>query len=80
MEERLFKKPTNTVDQPPKCKVMDDELTTTSIIFPFAPAKLDPLTVYTSCATKVVKKNIDTPMGPRSAKTPVAGKMIIPSG
>ena len=59
---------------------MDDELTTTSIIMlPFAPAKPDPPTVYTSWATTVVKKNIDTPMGPRSAKTPVAGKMIIPS-
>ena len=59
---------------------MDDEPTTTSIIIlPFAPAKPEPPSVYTSCDTTVVKKNIDTPMGPRPAKTPVAGKMIIPS-
>ena len=60
---------------------MDDELTTTSIIMlPFAPAKPEPPNVYTSCATTVVTKNIDTPMGPRSVKTPVAGKRIMPSG
>ena len=38
-----------------------------------------PLSIY-KLVPKVVVKNIDTPMGPRSAKTPVAGKMIIPSG
>jgi hypothetical protein len=56
---------------------MDDELTI--IILPFAPAKPDPPAVCTSCATSVVKKNVNTPMGPRSVKTPVAGKMVVPS-
>lgn len=55
-------------------------LTTTSIIMlPFAPAKPEPPKVYTSCATTADTKNIETPMGPRSANTPVAGKMIMPS-
>ena len=53
--------------------------TTSIIILPFAPANPLPPSVKTSWAITVERKNIDTPIPPRSANTPVAGKMIMPS-
>lgn len=53
--------------------------TTSIIILPFAPANPLPPSVKTSWAITVERKNIDTPIPPRFANTPVAGKMIMPS-
>ena len=59
------------------------EHTTTSIIMlPFPPLKLLPPSVYTSCDTTAVMKNMDTPADvmPREMNGSAVGNTRIPSG
>ena len=48
-------------------------------MLPFAHANPLPPRVYTIWDTMQEAKNIETPIGPKPEKTPVEGKMIIPS-
>lgn len=48
-------------------------------MLPLAPANPLPPNVYDNCAMIADTKNKETPIGPRFAKTPAEGKMIIPS-